>query len=403
MASKQQKSVGGKAARTLNKTLQQEVQAKRAQLQAQQVAWKKEQQAAVAAARSKLSQLDEEIKARVEALQDSFDELQDDIMLSDVHQTLGEIEGMLATLAGDLSQLRARGYNYRSYLENKVNVLVEKWEALSRELEDDIEKQSGSLMKQGEQVARVVQAALGGNKSTIGSAESAVRSLGSKCSAARSAIQGRYRDVADTIRQTRDQLDEAAWAFDQAEQAKFDFLPSEFLVAATEAQLLDKPDGDEGEKGILYLTDERLLFEQKEQVATKKFLFITTESETVQALKFAALVGHISDLEAQDKQKFFSSKELLHLTFAPEAGLGRLTLKLESSSNEEWCQLINRVRSGEIARERVESAAEIKEEAAAKVSAAPTICSTCGGTLPTTIARGQSSISCEYCGAVIRL
>ena len=35
--------------------------------------------------------------------------------------------------------------------------------------------------------------------------------------------------------------------------------------------------GEDNPQGILYLTDQRLLFEQKQEIGAKKVLFITTE------------------------------------------------------------------------------------------------------------------------------
>ncbi|MBA3533294.1 MAG: hypothetical protein H0T73_15345 [Ardenticatenales bacterium] len=408
MAPKQVKAIQTKNARSLDKKKQEETQDKRAQIRVKQEEWKKKQQQRRATVTTKSvtakAKLDEAMEQRVKSLQSTFDDLQDDMMLTNVHSSMGDVESVLTTLPADLAQLRGRGYNFRSYLENKVNVLTDKWETICDQVEDDIDRHTSNLMEDADKVAASVQQAQVGSSSLVGSAESAVQSFKRKCESAHSTIQGRYGDVGQTIQQTRQQIDQVKWAFDQADEAKFDLLPSEFLVAACKAKLLEKPDGDEGQEGNLYLTDERLIFERKESVATKKFLFITTESETVQELKFAPLIGHVADAKAQDKQHFFSSTELLFVQFSPEAGVGSAVLALQDgATNEEWCQLINRVRTGEIDKERVEGAAEVKEAAAVKVASAPTICPTCGGTLPTTIARGQSTINCDYCGAVIRL
>jgi ribosomal protein S27E len=38
-----------------------------------------------------------------------------------------------------------------------------------------------------------------------------------------------------------------------------------------------------------------------------------------------------------------------------------------------------------------------------KIKAAPGKCPSCGGTITTVVLRGMDSITCEFCGAVIRL
>jgi hypothetical protein len=155
----------------------------------------------------------------------------------------------------------------------------------------------------------------------------------------------------------------------------------------------------EGPEGVLYLTDERLIFEQKENIATKKVLFITTEKEKVQDLVFEVPVGQIDEVKTRQKG-FLGHKEMMELLFAPEADLSGATLRLRDSDNEEWARLIGRVKSGEIAKERTRP----KDEAAIEAArSAPTKCATCGATLSVEITRGMREITCEYCGSVMRL
>ena len=150
---------------------------------------------------------------------------------------------------------------------------------------------------------------------------------------------------------------------------------------------------------MLYLTDQRVIFEQKEEVATKKVLFIATQKETVQELIFAVPVHQVEEAKASDKG-FLGRKQLLELLFAPEADLGGALLHLRGADNEEWVGLIGRVKSGEIANERTKPK---DEEVVEQVRNVPTKCPTCGATLAADLARGMHEITCEYCGSVIRI
>ncbi|MEM7347824.1 MAG: hypothetical protein AAF485_26620, partial [Chloroflexota bacterium] len=219
--------------------------------------------------------------------------------------------------------------------------------------------------------------------------------------------RGRTREETNTfVSCTCKSQVEIKWAFEQANQSLIEFLDAEYLVAACKATLLEKPheDDKEGADGILYVTDERVIFEQKEKVATKKFLFVRTASEMVQEIDFEALIDWIEGVESQDKKKFMSKKELLTLNLSPDAEWGSVTFRLlGGAKNETWSQLINRVRSDEIERERIADAVAEKEEAINQTSEAPTVCSVCGAPLPISIVRGQDTITCEYCGTVVRL
>jgi hypothetical protein len=347
--------------------------------------------------------LDQETQTKLQSLQTDFDDLQDDIMLSSVYDDMGRVEGTLLGLASDLEALRMQKYVFGSFLENKISVLTTKWESIYDEMDSDVNRFSDDLAKEADETERYLRQALGGNRAMVGRAEGSVRSLSSKASSARTALTNRYSDVSQTIQQTREQLDQIKWAFEQANEACFDFLQGEDLVAACKAKLLEKADGDEGMQGVLYLTDARLIFERKEKVATKKILFVTTASEMVQECQLTVLVGWVEKVEAEDTRKFLSSRELLRLQFAGEAPVESAILQLlDGAKNEAWVQLINRVRVGEMDRERVAGAAE-ETSTESQVSQAPTICPTCGAALATDVVRGQTSITCDYCNTVIRL
>jgi hypothetical protein len=193
---------------------------------------------------------------------------------------------------------------------------------------------------------------------------------------------------------------------DSLDTASFDLYPDEHGVAACEAVWTNHPDEPEG---ILFLTDGRLVYEQREKKAKKKVLFIATESELIQNKLWESPVGNIAELEAEDKKKFLSRKELLHLRFREySSGLhGDVTLRLEHVTNEEWAGLIKRVQSGEIESDRYDTPAP---GASAPAEAAPppppqevpTKCPTCGGKLPPLV-KGMREIVCEYCGTSVRI
>jgi ribosomal protein S27E len=211
-------------------------------------------------------------------------------------------------------------------------------------------------------------------------------------------MEAMYRPLQQNVEQTRQQIEEIRKVLDQIDEAGFELYPAEDPVAICRARYIERE--EEGPEGILYLTDERLIFERKEKVATKKFLFITTEKQTVQDLIFAVPIGQVEQAKASDQRKLLSRKEMLELVFAPEADLNSATLRLLDAENEEWAALIGRVKSGEIAKERTHPKDEAIVEAA---QAAPTKCTTCGATLAVPIVRGMREITCEYCGTVIRL
>ena len=242
-----------------------------------------------------------------------------------------------------------------------------------------------------------MQQAASGSSVNVTRAQSAVATLESKVRAAQSAVGAIYNSIKETFEQTKRQVEEIKWSMDESAEASFQLRPVEDLVLACEAQFLETK--KDGPKGVLFLTDARLVFEQKEEVATKKVLFIATEKEKLQEVIFDVPVGQIDEMKSSQKG-MLGGKEILELLFAPEADLSGATLRLFGADNEEWAALIGRVKSDDISKERTEPKDEEVMEA---VRSAPTKCPTCGAALSVEIVRGMTEITCEYCGSVIRL
>jgi len=320
------------------------------------------------------------------------------LLLTSVQDDLEDIETALAVLPAEIEELRTRGYVFRSFMENKISVLAKKWGETRDRVSREVDKRVRELERETNEAERAMSQATSGRAAQIARADSAIDTLERKVSAAHSAAQAMYDTLQKNVRQTQSQVKEIRWLLDQVDEASFQLHPGEDPVAVCKAQYMERE--DEGPEGLLYLTDARLLFEQKEEIATKKILFITTEKETVQEFIFDVSIGQVDEVKASDEKKFLKRKEMLKLLFAPEADLSGATLRLIDAQNEEWAKLIGRVKSGEIAKERTQPKDEAVVEAA---RTAPTKCPTCGGTLDAEIVRGMQEITCEYCGSVIRL
>jgi hypothetical protein len=346
------------------------------------------------------SSASEETRAKLESLQDKFNDLQESLLLTSVRNNMEAVGTKLSLLPNKVEQLRTRGYAFRSFLENKIKVLTEKWQQTRANVSREIDKRTRELEQEADQAESVLrQAAASVQAAAVSRAESAISTLESKVRAAASAIEALYNTFEDNVNQTAAQVDEIEWLLDQIDEACFELHPAEDPVMACKAEYMETE--KEGPKGILYLTDERVVFERKEEVATKKVLFIATEKETVHELLLEVPVGQIEEIKAQDKKKFLGRKEMLELFFAPEADFSDATFRLHGGAkNEDWNALISRVKSGEIDKERSHPKDEAVVEAA---RSAPTKCTTCGATLPAEIVRGQREITCEYCGSVVRL
>jgi hypothetical protein len=314
-----------------------------------------------------------------------------------VENEVEEIRTTLSLLSPRIEKLRTRGYAFRSFLENKVHVLANQWDETHGDISRRVRRHTADLKREADEAESALRDAMGGGTARISRAEADIVALEQKVDAAHASTEAAYATLQQNVNQTDAQIAQIEWLLDEVDEASFPLHPAEDPVAACKAQLMENK--KEGPKGILYLTDERLIFEQKEKVATKKVLFIATEKETVQELIFEVSIGQVEEAKASEKG-FLGRKEILELLFTPEADLDRVLLRMHGVDSENWAGLIGRVKSGEIAKERT---IPKDEEVLETVRATPTRCFTCGAALDVEIIRGTREITCEYCGSVVRL
>ena len=180
-----------------------------------------------------------------------FNDLQSKLMLTSVNDDLEDIESAINALPANVENIRARGYVFKSYLEKKVETLTTQWRDLRPRAESAIKTQAQSLQTDATNVQNTL------NRGALAGA--ALTSLESKVDAAIRNLQGMYDTVDDNVNQTQQQVDDVSWTLQQAAQASFGFLATEAPVEAVPANW-KKPDDKDGVEGVLYLTDQRLIF-----------------------------------------------------------------------------------------------------------------------------------------------
>jgi hypothetical protein len=340
------------------------------------------------------------------ALESNMQSLADSVSLQTAHGAIAELEQGVIDLEALIEDVRSRGYSYKNYLERKADTLKRKWleaePALRREMAQAERGLLPAYNRLAERYNSAIQMGSAGG-SHVTAIEQGIRDLETRVRSSDTALRAVYGSVLDTYRQTKAQVDDVLWMLDEAEGASFDWLLGENPIQAVQAKWWR--DGEkQGPSGVLFLSDQRLLFEQKEKVATKKVLFITTDSETVQELVFEAPVGSVASCAASSKG-LFGHQDHIDVTFSA-GNYQNAHFHLEGQDSETWAGLINRVANGDIQAERYYSEGETPESAEAALdqafSEAPSKCEACGAPLDEKLVKGQRQIECEYCGTVMR-
>src|SRR5205823_11900767 len=145
--------------------------------------------------------------------------------------------------------------------------------------------------------------------------------LVSKASAVAISISGTYSAFNTEVDQFDNHLKQIDFVLSQLSEASFQLLPGEGPIMAVNAVWCKqgKQTGDDPQ-GVLFLTDQRILFEQKQEVATKKVLFVATEKKKVQQLLVNVPVAQTQSAQAS-KQGLMGHEDHLDITFASGAPL----------------------------------------------------------------------------------
>jgi len=347
----------------------------------------------------------QQIADEISALQNKIGWLQDGVRLAKVRDAVEDVQTKVSSQPQRIATARGRGYVFEKDLEAQAQSFVDSWAMLYPNLQSQINLQSSALMNTLRpieiQMSQLTAAAYNpaAARGILNTMQSAVSQLESKVSAAERTINGMYdqfdRQVSEFIRH----MDQIEYTLTQLAEASFRLLPTKAGIMAVKAVWckMGKEQKDDPE-GVLYLTDQRLIFEQKEEIVTKKVLFVATEKQKVQGLQLEAPVALVDNVQTS-KQGLLKNEDHIEIRFASGAPVQSAHFHIWQDCAT-WQGLINRARSKDFDKSR---AVAIDQAEVEKVKAAQTQCSSCGGAITQQVLRGQDTIKCEFCGNVMRL
>lgn len=347
----------------------------------------------------------QQVQLEINQMRSRFTSLEATAQLSDIYNAIGHIDTRLMQLPMELDGLRSRGYVHAGQLEDMIAAVDQQWDEVRPRVEGSLKEQVARLDKELDQASQQVNKLAIGNRAGISAASTAITGVEQRINATRNAVQGLYGALAAKITQVDLQMDRIDWMLDQLEEGSFELRETEAPLAAAEAIWQESGESDDkNPKGILYLTDLRLFFEQREEVATKKFLgFFTTESEKIQKLLVELEVAHIEQIEdLEEKSGLFGmgKDEILSLVMSADSSRSRARFHLTEEDSTAWATLIKRVKNRDIDQDRADEYIEEVQEAEVTMGTFPAQCPGCFAPV-TPPPRGVTNVSCEFCGSVI--
>jgi len=343
----------------------------------------------------------DQLASDISALRSKLSELEKGTRLTVIHDAVEDIQSSVNGFKQKVAELRARGYVFGKNFESQAEMLPKQWAQMSANIHAQVNAQAAHLQNALTPIRSRLPAL--SNPAQAAAVYRQIKpqadAVAAQVKAAEDQLKGMYNTFESDVKHFDWQIYEAENVLNQLDEATFKLLATESGVAAVQAVFVkdgkeDKADPD----GLLILTDQRLIFEQKEEVATKKILFITTEKQKVQKVLFEVPVALIETV-TPSKQGFFKNEDNIELTLGSGAPYPKVRFHIWQTA-EEWQVHINRVRTKDIDKDR---AVAVDADAMAKVKSAPSQCPQCGGNISQVVLRGQDNLTCEFCGFVIRL
>jgi len=346
-----------------------------------------------------------DIIGQISALQTQVGWLQDSARLNQARDTVEDVQTSIQGMVQRIANLRQNGYVFEHELEDQAATFSGQWTALYPNVLQQLSFQSNTLMTSLRNLdAQMAQLNAQRNnpamaQSLMGTIHGQVNSLQSQVSAAERSVSGMYDQLNTQVYQFTNHIIQIEQMLQEFAGATFRLLPTEGALMAVKA--IYSPSGKEQKgdpEGVLFLTDQRLLFEQRQEVVTKKVLFVATEKEMVQKLLWETPVASIENVRTS-KQGLMKNEDHLDITFASGTPIYTAHLHIWQAA-EEWQVFINRAKSKDFDQTR---AVAIDQAEVEKVKSLPSQCPSCGANLDQVVLRGQDSVKCDYCGFVIRL
>lgn len=342
-----------------------------------------------------------DLTERVRQLQTQFNDLEAKAQLGGLYEAIGSIDQRLLDFPITLDSLRQRGYVHSGYLESKLEALDNQWDQVRPQVEALLQDHVQRIDREMGQVQPHMNN-MQPTDSSIRLGETLLNGLSRRIEGATSAITGLYDGIYK-------ELDKLGWEFRKltrmmdliTKSPHIRLLKAEGPLAAVEA--VWHRDGDKGPKGVLIFTDQRLLFEERDEVVTKRRLGIfKAESQMVQELHIEAQASDIHMMEAKKEGGFLGmgKDDILELTFAATAPISRARFHLQGQKSADWAALIKKVQTGEIDHDRAGLFVEALGALAEAAASFPTSCPNCLAAVEPP-ARGVTSITCEFCGTII--
>lgn len=317
---------------------------------------------------------------------------QTDIALSRIKNLDNQIQG----LAGRIARIRQGNYQVLTHLETEQTSLSENWARICPQLLTNSSLKSEILRTQIRDLQQALSYKMGSadyNLSSLQEIESGIPKLRLSLSEMKNSIANELSPIENKFEEIDKNLKSAESTLSIVEKASFPWEEGESPILA-----INVKDLNNDREGFITLTNLRFIFEHTKEVALKKVLFVVTEKKITREVIVEKPIGMVTGI-TKGKVGFFKGAGLF-VQFASEAGIPEMKFDTTGEDAEWVTKSYNYIISGQAEKELEAVAPEGMEE---KVAPMLVTCPVCGAPYTEKVYRGQTSVNCKYCGAVISI
>ena len=340
----------------------------------------------------------DKVQMQKDAILRDYDALKRAADMSSVQSTITEISTTVAALPDRIKAARDRGYAFANYLEGKAETLAKQWAAIDQDVRGVMEREAGNLSsamsEMDEKIAKLSAAEGLAAATYINQLEPQLAQLKTSAESAQNHAQSAFGEVPTNVRQTAHQLRTIEGYLELIDEAVFELQMGEFIFMAVKAEW--KAEHQDNPEGIFYITDKRLVMEQKE----KKGGMLGFGGEMKQELLWESPITSVDDVSYENKG-LMGGVDLIHLKFGRGGPFGDTTVEVKGGIEAEtFAAQVRRAASGGLEQER---GLKLDDAVVEAVVNAPQQCGVCGASFNEPLTQGVNQLKCEYCGAVTRL
>lgn len=313
-----------------------------------------------------------------------------------VIQRIDNFNERVHNLSPRITRIRQGNYRVLTHLEKDQISLSEKWTQLSPDLRTTINQKSEIVESQTRNLQQVLahnQSRLDYNLGNLQVIDSNLSELRLTLSEIQGYVTSSLTPLEKNYQKIEMDLKKAERTVTLISQASFPWIEGETPIISTNAKdLINNSDG------IITLTNFNFIFERKKEIVLKKRFFIVTEKKIVREVAIHKPIGMVTQMSKGRVGLLKGSG--LFVEFTPESGIQEM--KLDTKGNEaDWIiQSYNYIVSGQADQELIAVTPKTESD---KDTPQLLICQICGAPYNEKIYRGQISVNCKYCKAIITL